>query len=1087
MKKSIRVLFALCLAAFITACEKEPVHVERIILDSDSITLHEGENHRLTATVSPVNAVNKIVRWKSSASDVASVEEGDVVAVAPGTAVITAISDDLGCTATCVVTVLTKTIKSISLDKDKLELYELEKATLTATVTPEGISPEFVIWGSSDETVATVTDGIVLALRRGEATITAKNAGGDVSSSCTLTVICAVQDVNLSEHGVSLKIGETFQLDATVYPDRANDKSLEWSSSDASVATVSDKGLVEAIAPGKATIGVKTVDGGFTDTCDIVVMGGIKLQPEELKLVVGEESDILASFSPEGVNSLVVNWSSTKPDVASVDDKGHVVALNAGEAIICATTAIGGFHAFCPVSVRNKVDKITVSPTKLELFVGFKGGKLESSYSPSDAGNIEIVWSSDKPEVATVDDKGNVSPVGSGIATIKASTTDGKVFGSCVVTVLQPATSISIAPKELIMYVGDKAETLTVSMGPENADIKTFSVNNSSSKTVKFEHAAGENTISVTALEVGTAKLEVFPTKRPENDYTSATCSITVRAHVESVSIKGEASRTLNIGSILQLYPTVLPENAYNKNITWKSSNTSVAVVDAKGIVTAKAAGTTTITVTTEDGSKTATVTITVPQPVTGVTLDKSTLSLTEGDEATLKATVAPSGADQSVTWVSNKPEVATVDDDGKVTAVSAGSATITASSAISPDKKATCAVTVTAKVVRVKTVTLTPSAMELLVGESREIAVTISPTNAANKALTWTSSDQSVALVDSYGKVTAKSNGTATVTCTSQDNPDAKGTCQITVSLPPVAVTSISLSKTSLTLSFGSNSRLTATVSPADATDKTVSWKSSNTKVATVEDGLVTAGSTAGTATITASSVDSPEIQATCTVTVVSSIVGVTGVRINPRAFNIYVGQTLKIVAWVEPKDATDKTINWSPAGGAYVTMVNVQAGVNNNDVESLANNYPVSFGYIKGLKPGNTNVTVSTGNGAYQTTARIVVLKNDIAYIEVSHPNGITLKVGETLNLTATPVPEDQSADPSYPTLVWGISPENSNVVTVDQTGHVTAMNAGTATITVTSKDNPTKSAEIPVTVLSDNSTGGGSEGVGFENWNF
>lgn len=1077
MKKSIRVLFALCLAAFISACEKEPVHVERIILDSDSITLHEGENHRLTATVSPVNAVNKIVRWKSSASDVASVEEGVVVAVAPGTAVITAISDDLGCTATCVVTVLTKTIKSISLDKEKLELHELEKATLTATVTPEGISPEFVIWGSSDETVATVTDGIVLALRRGEATITAKNAEGDVSASCTLTVICAVQDVNLSEHGVSLKIGETFQLDATVYPDRANDKSLEWSSSDASVATVSDKGLVEAIAPGKATIGVKTTDGGFTDTCDIVVMGGIKLQPEELKLVVGEESDIQASFSPEGVNSLVVNWSSTKPDVASVDDKGHVVALNAGEAIICATTAIGGFHAFCPVSVRNKVDKITVSPTKLELFVGFKGGKLESSYSPSDAGNIEIVWSSDKPEVATVDDKGNVSPVGSGVATIKASTTDGKVFGSCVVTVLQPATSISIAPKELIMYVGDNAKTLTVSMGPENADIKTFSVNNSSSKTVKFEHAAGENTISVTALEVGTAKLEVFPTKRPENDYTSATCSITVRAHVESVSIRGETSRTLNIGSILQLYATVLPENAYNKNITWKSSKESVAVVDAKGIVTAKAAGTTTITVTTEDGSKTATVTITVPQPVTGVTLDKSTLSLTEGDEATLKATVAPSGADQSVTWVSNKPEVATVDDNGKVTAVSAGSATITASSAVSSDKKATCAVTVTAKVVRVKTVTLTPSAMELLVGETREIAVTILPTNAANKALTWSSSDQSIVLVDSYGKVTAKSNGTATVTCTSQDNPEAKGTCQITVSLPPVAVTSITLSKTSLTLSYGSSSRLVATISPSDATDQSVEWSSDKTSVASVDQtGLITAGRTAGTATITVKSVKYPEVVATCSVTVVASIVAVTGISISPRNFSIYVGETKKITATVSPSNATDKTVTWQAAGGAYVTV----------DQQ----------GNVKGLKPGNTTVTAFAGGGSYQTTARIEVKTNGIDHIEVkvsgfdnievSPQNGITLKVGETVELTATPIAEDTSADPSYPSLNWTVS-SGSGIVTVDQTGRVTAMKVGTATIKVASINQPSKSTTIPVTVLADGSTGGGSEGVGFENWNF
>ena len=186
--------------------------------------------------------------------------------------------------------------------------------------------------------------------------------------------------------------------------------------------------------------------------------------------------------------------------------------------------------------------------------------------------------------------------------------------------------------------------------------------------------------------------------------------------------------------------------------------------MDANGKVTGVKAGEATITVTTEDGGKTATCKVTVSETsvaVTGVTLNKTELILDTGGSETLTATVAPADAtNQKVTWKSDKPEIATVDDNGKVTAVKAGTATVTVTTR-DGGKTATCRVTVSDREIKVTEITL--AALAIYVGESKAITATVKPDDATNKELTWTSSDETVATVDATGKVTGKKIGTAT------------------------------------------------------------------------------------------------------------------------------------------------------------------------------------------------------------------------------------------------------------------------------------------------------------------------------------
>ena len=541
MNKSFRAIIVFCLAAFICACEKEPIHVERLILDKEALTLAESETQKLIATASPANAEDKKVVWSSSDSSVADVsQDGIVTAIAPGTASIKATSDDRGITAVCIVTVVSRAVTGLTIDPAELTLKELEKAVLNVTITPDNAREKSIEWTSSDPEVASVSYGVVYALKAGEAVITARNKEGDRSASCKVTVVCPVKGVQLRDHSITLKVKEGTTLSAEVYPERANDKSVTWTTDNSSVATVSNEGVVTGVASGSAKITVRATDGDFTDECTVTVVSdveGIKLnRTEPFELVVDETFDFVATIEPVGATNQAVNWSSTKPEIASIDDKGHVVALRAGETIICATSQDGGYHAFCTVKVRNKVDKIVVSPDKITLLVGGKGQTLTYTTSPADAGHVDIVWSSSKESVATVDQNGNVTPVGKGTAKIWASTANGDVYGGCDVTVDQPVTSIRVDPVSAEMWTGESKD-FSLTLEPDYASNLNYKVNVSSGNDVISTTQKG-NIVTVKALKVGTAKIQFVP-ELPSSSDIKTECVITVKAHVSSVSIKG--------------------------------------------------------------------------------------------------------------------------------------------------------------------------------------------------------------------------------------------------------------------------------------------------------------------------------------------------------------------------------------------------------------------------------------------------------------------------------------------------------------------------------------------------------------------
>ena len=256
---------------------------------------------------------------------------------------------------------------------------------------------------------------------------------------------------------------------------------------------------------------------------------------------------------------------------------------------------------------------------------------------------------------------------------------------------------------------------------------------------------------------------------------------------------------------------------------------------------------------------------LTFTEPVTGVTLDQTELSVTVGKTAELKATVEPDNAtDKTVTWSSADETVATV-ADGVVTGVKAGETTTITVTTKDGEKTASCLVTVINEDIPVSGVTLDKESAELTVGETLALTATVAPSGAADKTVTWSSSDESVATVEN-GVVTAVKEGTATITVTTKDG-GKTATCTVTVKAAPVPVTGVTLDKTTAEVRVGETVTLTAAVAPEDATDKTVTWGSSDVTIARVSDGVVT-GVKAGKATITVTTADG-EKTASCLVTV--------------------------------------------------------------------------------------------------------------------------------------------------------------------------------------------------------------------------
>jgi uncharacterized repeat protein (TIGR02543 family) len=603
----------------------------------------------------------------------------------------------------------------------------------------------------------------------------------DTTISATFDAI-AVESVTLKP-ATALVIGGKETLIPTVIPSNALNKSVTWSSSKPSVATVSSAGLVTAIAAGTANIIVKTEDGNKTDTCTVtvsaasVVVVSVSLDKVTATLTEGQTEQLTATINPSNATNQNVMWSSNAQSIATVSNTGMITAVAKGTAIITVKTEDGNKTATCTVTVNAATIIPPVTPKYTVFFAStFNGGGISVhngleelvSGAQVDSGTV-LTLQATPYEGYTFSKWWDNNTTAERSYTLKSDIMISATFNPIAVTgvTMKTATALVIGGKETLVPIVNPSNALNKSVTWESSNPDVATVNSSG---------------MVTAISEGTAIITVTTT----DGNKTATCTVTVSATaiaVTSVSLN-KTSATLTEGETEQLTPTINPSGATNQNVTWSSSKPSVATVSSAGLITAVAEGTAIITVKTVDGEKTATCTVTVNAAtiaVASVRLNKTAATLTIGGSEQLSATINPSNAtNQNVTWSSSKTNVATVSNAGLVTAISAGTATITVTTT-DGNKTATCTVTVSATAISVTSVSLNKTSATLTEGETEQLTPTINPSNATNQNVTWSSSKTNVATVSNAGLVTAISAGTAQIIVKTDDG-NKTDTCTITV-----------------------------------------------------------------------------------------------------------------------------------------------------------------------------------------------------------------------------------------------------------------------------------------------------------------
>lgn len=475
------------------------------------------------------------------------------------------------------------------------------------------------------------------------------------------------------------------------------------------------------------------------------------------------------------------------------------------------------------------------------------------------------------------------------------------------------------------------------------------------------------------------------------------TFSIAFTSSAASKKVKkiklNKTSVTMYTTQTYKLKATVSPSNASNKKVTWKSSDSKIAKVDSKGNVTALKKGKVTITCTAKDGSKkkaTCKITVNKKVDVKSVKLNASAVKLVNGNSTTLKATVSPSNASiKAVSWSSSNTKVATVDSKGKVKAVGKGTATITCKTS-DKGKKATCKVTVSPA--KVTSITMAKTAL-VYPGKSVTLKVTVNPSNAENKSVKWTSSNSNIATVDSKGVVRGIKSGTVNITCTAQDGSKKSAVCKVTVGVPVTNV-KITTTETSENAWYkGKTGKLTATVEPSNATEKTVTWKSSNTKLATVDsNGTVKIvgynTSLFGSNKITITATAKNGVKAEYKFKIVKSKVNVTGVNFTTADnSNLWlVGQEYPLIANVVPENASNTGLIFTSSDTKIATVS--------------------SKGVLEAIAPGTVVITAKAAdNQNISAKISIVISKPSLDLIVLNEREYYTVGESATVKYSASP----------------------------------------------------------------------------------
>lgn len=830
-------------------------------------------------------------------------------------------------------------VASVSVSPASITIAAGATTQLTATVLPANATNKTVLWSSSNTAVATVSaSGLVTGASGGSVVITATTADGAKIATSAITVTgntgnVAVTSVTVSLASANINPGATTQLTATVSPANATNKTVSWTSSNTSIATVGSTGLVTGIASGNATITATTQDGSKTSSSSVVI---------NAKPVA-----VITASATSGYAPLTVNFSSGS---SSDPNSGDIVlgfewnfgdgSANSNANAPSKTFSTPGTYTVTLRVVDNH--DLYSNPVTTTITVNGSGGASNIATA-----GTAYIWS-DIPAATSTSDatKAANTAINNGNASVDVVLTDVSADGNWQAAgIVWAANQSNVTSAKFfnglcaeladngVFSAGVKVQSST--NGTAWADVSGWTV----APAYPYSTAASNQTYTFSGTALNNIRgLRIIGKVRTNDSWSIKVKEVEVYTTAANVSVTSvslaPAALSVNVGSTANLTATVNPSNATNKAVSYTSSNTAVATVNASGVVSGVSAGTSTITVTTADGTKTTSSAITVTAPSSNATITFTGLTdgllanpFNDASGYTLLGTYVPSSDNDPLLVMTNDGNkvIRNNNSGSKVTLTKAGGGAFNLVSlrhASDPWGGLADAV-----------ITGTYAAGGTVIANISATSTTLQTATLNWTGLSQVSIDFNAGSNNSYGMLDDFIVSSST-------------------SSTPVA--SVSLAPSTLSVAAGSTGSLTATVLPANATNKSVNYTSSSTAIATVNASGVVTGVAAGNATITVTTIDGAKI-ATAAVTVTANNVAVTGVTLAPSTVSIAAGGSATLTATVVPANASNKNVTYSSSNTAVAT---VSAG-----------------GIVTAVAVGTSVITVTTVSGAKTATSTITV----------------------------------------------------------------------------------------------------------------
>ncbi len=1017
-------------------------------------TIMQGQELPLGIDFSPSNASNQGITWTSSNPDVATVDEfGVLTAISDsGTTTITAVSKaNASATASKVISAQAFSaipVSSITINEgNNITVERFINTSLSASILPLNATDQTIEWSSSNTDIVEVTNtGKVIGKVVNEtATVTASvidTASGNTVHSSDIEVYVTIQGPELVQCWAlptQVKPFETLEVNVPIKITNTRTVVVEFKQGNTILGsgskTITDFGdsVIDVsynlssppIVGSNYSYTVKLMDGttelsscsSNVEVIDHTRATSVSINDGIRNVQIGDQIQLIAQILPEDTYNKALIWSSSNTEIASVDNTGIVTGVGQGDATITVTTIDGGFISSVNITSQTGVviEEITAInlPTNVNLFPGLTT-EINATLIPEWTTQTDLVWSSSDPSLATVDQNGLVTakPTVNGTVIITATSSENA-------SIFQ--TSNVLISKTIIVQAEDFVDT-----GGSNGGFDRYEINgegainfNQTGDWVDYDvdfPDTGEYLVTyymgspndgagvTLSIDGVTVNVTDVPNNGDYDDFqqivTTSTVTIAAGTHKIRLESSGTAdwqwnmerfefrvvnttspdipvtgvniaptSIDLNVGQSSQLTKTISPANASNQLVTWASNNTAIATVDTNGLVTAIADGSAAITVTTNDGNLTAVSTINVtanPIAVTGITVNSDTVTLQVGNTSTITESITPANAtDKSVIWSSLDTSIATVNNNGLITAIAEGNTTITVTTT---DGSFTASSTVTVtpvtssgnditleaedysdmggvnqngtrggKIATLGTITYMEEIINTdwleytfnVISAGQYEVSFVAASNRSNQNIQYTLdgtiidthaiSQTGASTVFNTTKATTNLNLTAgshtlrlVATGTYlQWNLDKTILSPINGNTNPIAVTGVSVSENTVTLATGATFNLNETITPVNATNTNVSWNSSDTSIATVNTNGLIAAVAEGSVTISVTTED-------------GNFTASTSVTITPPANNT----TLVIEA--ETFDTTDGTYNDAFAGGPGNGVNKTAQGIN-------------------------------------------------------------------------------------------------------------------------------------------------------------